>query len=591
MLPFITQLGGAIDFARAAGVGHGGLHPRDIFVTPDEARATGFGVVDALEQVGIRAPIRRPYSAPERIAGTTWGTPADVFSLAAITFELLTGKRPAGTGAQIGALPDGPTAAVMQAVLARAMDDEPARRHGSALAFAAALEAASQGRILTEEDEKTARASLIAPIVLPVSEPAPGESAVEAAAEPEEEETLDDLAIAHAPEVAAPAPAAEAAREPTPVPLFDAAPDPHRDRFVDDFVEEETLTADLRRAPEAKPALAAEASPYAATPRETPVPHSVDAAPPMFRTVAGETDFPDPSEHMRPAILPYALVAVPMLLVGFAGGYFVGSRDRIAAPAETAQYSDQKVTPSSVPPAPAPTVASAPPASSPATGVPVAPPEPAPAKGAAGGAAASAPPPSRPAPEPHAAAVSKGQIVVRSLPTHAGVSLNGMWRGRTPLTIDDVAFGSYVVRVVQPGYQVAKDEFTLNARTPSRTFMPRLERVPATASPAPAPTLPPGRESPPPAKAPPAKAPPVKAPAAEPASASSNGSLYVDSRPRGATVFVDGKSVGQTPVSIADVHVGSHVVRIEMDGKRPVTANPRIAAGKTERVTVSLEDK
>src|SRR3954451_9463063 len=83
-LPFITQLAGAIDFARAAGIGHGGLHPRDIFVTPDEARATGFGVVDALDAVGARAPIRRPYSAPERIDGGPWGTAADVFSLAAI---------------------------------------------------------------------------------------------------------------------------------------------------------------------------------------------------------------------------------------------------------------------------------------------------------------------------------------------------------------------------------------------------------------------------------------------------------------------------------------------------------------------------
>src|SRR4029079_8208335 len=41
-LPVVTQHAGAIDFARAAGVGHGGLHPRDVFVTPDEARATGF---------------------------------------------------------------------------------------------------------------------------------------------------------------------------------------------------------------------------------------------------------------------------------------------------------------------------------------------------------------------------------------------------------------------------------------------------------------------------------------------------------------------------------------------------------------------
>ena len=82
----------------AAGVGHGALHPRDIFVTPDEARASGFGVVDALERVGIRAPVRRPYSAPERIAGGDWGTPADVFSLGAIAFELLTGRRPSGPG-------------------------------------------------------------------------------------------------------------------------------------------------------------------------------------------------------------------------------------------------------------------------------------------------------------------------------------------------------------------------------------------------------------------------------------------------------------------------------------------------------------
>src|SRR5262249_5379834 len=158
VLPFITQLAGAIDFARAAGIGHGGLHPRDIFVTPDEARATGFGVVDALEQVGIRAPIRRPYSAPERnarpartprperIDGRAWTTSADVFSLAAITFELLSGKRPSGTGAGIGSLADGAHAAALHAVLARAMDDDPSKRHATALAFAAALDGAAHGR-------------------------------------------------------------------------------------------------------------------------------------------------------------------------------------------------------------------------------------------------------------------------------------------------------------------------------------------------------------------------------------------------------------------------------------------------------------
>ena len=147
-LPFITQLAGAIDFARAAGVGHGGLHPRDIFVTPDEARATGFGVVEALERVGIRAPVRRPYSAPERIEAAEWGTPADVFSLAAITFELLTApasgrdRRPDRRAATTR---PARTPALLHGVLARAMDDDPARRYPTALAFAAALEAAARG--------------------------------------------------------------------------------------------------------------------------------------------------------------------------------------------------------------------------------------------------------------------------------------------------------------------------------------------------------------------------------------------------------------------------------------------------------------
>ncbi len=132
MLPFITQLASAIDFARAAGVGHGALHPRDIFVTPDEARATGFGVVDALDRMGLRAPVRRPYSPPERIAGRPWSTPADVFSLAVIAFELLTGRRPSGLGAEMGSLSGaslGDDADAVRVVLARAMQENPYERY------------------------------------------------------------------------------------------------------------------------------------------------------------------------------------------------------------------------------------------------------------------------------------------------------------------------------------------------------------------------------------------------------------------------------------------------------------------------------
>ena len=170
MLPFITQLASALDFARAAGVGHGALHPRDIFVTPDEARATGFGVVDALERLGLRAPVRRPYSPPERIAGQPWGTPADVFSLGVIAFELLTGRRPSGLGAEMGPLTGaalGEREGEVRAVLARAMHADPGARYATAQAFSAAL---SEAADVAETPVSLAPRS-IPPPVKPSAEP------------------------------------------------------------------------------------------------------------------------------------------------------------------------------------------------------------------------------------------------------------------------------------------------------------------------------------------------------------------------------------------------------------------------------------
>src|SRR5205814_10721548 len=67
------------------------------------------------------------------------------------------------------------------------------------------------------------------------------------------------------------------------------------------------------------------------------------------------------------------------------------------------------------------------------------------------------------------------------------------------------------------------------------------------------------------------------------------GSLIVESRPPGAAVIVDGQHAGITPLSLGDVRVGTHAIRIERDGYRIWTAGVNISAGAQNRVTASLE--
>ena len=149
-MPLLAQMASALDASWVAGSGHGMLHPRDVFVEtgPMRARVTGIGMARALESVGVTVPVRRPYAPPERVAGQTWDSRTDVFSLGAIAHEWLTGRRAIGTGPQ-----DGDFAAdvsVDQAhrireALAAALSADPDARPATAGAVVAALEAALSG--------------------------------------------------------------------------------------------------------------------------------------------------------------------------------------------------------------------------------------------------------------------------------------------------------------------------------------------------------------------------------------------------------------------------------------------------------------
>jgi len=616
VLPFITQLAGAIDFARAGGVGHGALHPRDIFVTPDEARVTGFGVVDALERVGLRAPVRRPYHPPERIAGEAWGTPADVFSLAAIAFEMLTGRRPSGTGPQIGAINEaGQHAELLRAVLARAMDEQPKNRYPNALALAAALEAAARGEAdpagwagATQRPEDALAGDRQPVQPLPVSPPEAKEIPGDIAAERDEDEAHWELSrleqqspeagIVEARETGESAPLFEdedvevAADRLT----FDAAdlalgdPSAGDPRFASEFeappepkapARGQTRLRELDSPDELEPSGQAPAQDRGFIPVVVP-PARVAASVPLPARSSHDTfDRPLAEEQSgesrivihrsRTAMLPGAVTLIVGLLLGYVAGYIVGSRNADegasavagsgagATPdAATAQpgggapggkeWSEQAVAPPPATPPPAqPTTAPDVPAE-----------------------ASADPPPTdtaRPAPpEPR-----RGRLVVRSTPSRAAVTVNGRWSGRTPLTLTDLSFGQYVVRVVADGYQVGREELALSAGGASRTVTMTLERTrPAAAR---------GTSAQRPA-----------APRPSPASPTTYfGAVYVDSRPQGAAVYIGGKQYGTTPLRIPEVPIGSRVVRLELPDHRTWTKAIRVTAGQEVRATGSLE--
>ena len=177
------------------------------------------------------------------------------------------------------------------------------------------------------------------------------------------------------------------------------------------------------------------------------------------RPFTGETFGAEPRdvpERSRPAVLPVAVVLIAGLLLGFMAGYFVGGRETIppqassTTAAEGAPATQPSAPATSSPPAATQSSAAAPPAQ-PAAPPPTVSEDPTPAPSTPTATTSRTP--------PAAPVATTGRIVVRSNPEKAGVMVNGRWRGRTPLTLENMPFGKYTVRVVQPGYKTEQSEF------------------------------------------------------------------------------------------------------------------------------------
>ena len=105
VLPFITQLASAHRFCQGGGRWARRASPAATFSSrrtrlarPVSASSTRWIASSCARRCGGRTV--RPSGSP----ASAWSTPADVFSLAVIAFELLTGRRPSGLGDDMGSL-------------------------------------------------------------------------------------------------------------------------------------------------------------------------------------------------------------------------------------------------------------------------------------------------------------------------------------------------------------------------------------------------------------------------------------------------------------------------------------------------------
>lgn len=441
-----AQLAGALETAAVAAIHHGALHPRDVLVTADETKLTGLGVAQALETVGVAPPLRRPYTAPEQAGYFIWTRQADVFALAAIVFEMLSGRRVSGVGSNAAtALTDGFGGDLdrLREVFRCALAEDPEGRFDSPLDFAEALtDAFSTGLPAVGSSASSGvrrRAAERSPIELgavQVKKPAHveprlplesvrDEKAVTPPPEPPRVEVEQLMFESESPSVEPSLSSAES--QPAPDPSIGAAA--HQPVEVKGSVTVEEIGPRVRRETSLN---------LTDTYQPTPV-SSLE------------------SDQSRSAFSPLVFALVIGIALGFAAGFGVGIR-RASAPSETAIQPGVESA--------AATTGSA----SESEATTGAPPQ------------AAQPEPTPPAPVP-----VLGSLLVRSTPPGARVFVDGREYGPTPVTVGNLARGVHRVRVVREGYAADEQMLTITAgqRTHSVTVRLSPERPPA---PAPAPS-------------------------------------------------------------------------------------------------------
>jgi serine/threonine protein kinase len=547
------QLADAIDFAASAGVHHGMMAPCDVILEGERTGVTGFGLAPALIKVGIPANAESPYGSPQRLAGAPPTLVDDIYSLAAITIELLIGtpkdpdqdispalreaqglaerrrvRRPALHETRMFTTIAGVDAGKLRAAFAAAFSEEPSERPPTAAELVASLEDAISNRRVTDDPAPSVMA------VPFVSDEESAHSDDPPSAPVLDMESAEDLAPLEPP------PQERVAAE--------GRARGRRRKRKKGAISQPLIRGGFENELQ-------ERKPESPLPRPEPIVDDAlvaDVTLPRARSI-DEASYGTAGQSGTRALLVAAVVAFGFG-AGFGGGFIVGQQSRPSTESRPPSIEPMDASHHESVAEPQPTRAAVenpkPVASTTPTVAPI-------SKETVSSSKAIGATTQTVASVSKEKAVESGRLVVRSMPAGASVMVGGQSRGVTPLDLGELALGAHTIKVSHPGHDTQQRRVTLSKQRPARSvdFKLRPTSAPVEATPA----------------------------------ANSPGSLQVTSQPSGAQVFVDDYLIGTAPLLLSNVETGSRRLRVELSGYKIWTKSVQVEPSARLRVSARLE--
>jgi PEGA domain. len=137
-----------------------------------------------------------------------------------------------------------------------------------------------------------------------------------------------------------------------------------------------------------------------------------------------------------------------------------------------------------------------------------------------------------------------GSLDLRSVPDNVSVTVNGNYKGKTPVVVDNLDPGTYQVVFSRFDYE----QFS----TPAKVEAGSITEVTATLVP-------------------------------------KTGSLVINTTPSGAAISIDGTPSGTAPVTLMSLAAGNHTVNATLEGYLPSENQVRVVADQTVTTIIELK--